>query len=99
MKRGAVRFLVLVLGLAAAGCTTDDIAWLKYQSRLVVTDHRRAQTDRLLAACRECLVVGGAEALCRGRPARLPRLSRRRRRPGRSMPSRFVSSRAMTMPQ
>ena len=65
MKRGAARFLVLVLGLAATGCTTDDLAWLKYQSRLAVTDHRRAQTDRLLAACRECLVVGGAEALCR----------------------------------
>ena len=74
MKRGAARFLVLVLGLAAAGCTADNIAWLKYRSGLVLTDHRRAQhehaahrrtTDRLLAACRECLIAGGAWALCR----------------------------------
>ena len=75
MKRGAGRLLVLVLalGLVAAGCTTDNIAWLKYRSGLVLTDHRRAQyehaaqmrmAERLLAACRECLAAGWAEALC-----------------------------------
>ena len=75
MKRGAGRLLVLVLalGLVAAGCTTDNIAWLKYRSGLVLTDHRRAQyehaaqmrtVERLLAACRECLAAGWAAALC-----------------------------------
>ena len=74
MKRGSARLLVLVLGLAAVGCTADNIAWLKYRSGLVVMDHRRAQhelaaqrrtRDRLLAACRECLAAGGSEAPCR----------------------------------
>ena len=73
MKRGAA--LVMVLGLAAVGCTTNDIAWLKHRSRLALMDYRRAQhehaaqrrtTDRLLAACRECLAAGEAEALCWG---------------------------------
>ena len=73
MKRSAARLLVLVLGLAAVGCTTDDIAWLKHRSGLVLMDYRRAQhehaarrqtTDRLLAACRECLAAGKPEALC-----------------------------------
>ena len=73
MKHGAALLLVLVL--AAVGCTTDDIAWLKHRSRLVMMDYRRAQhehaaqrrtTDRLLAACRQCLAAGGAAALCWG---------------------------------
>ena len=74
MKHGAA-LLVLVLALAAAGCTTNNIAWLKHRSGLVLMDHRRVQrehaaqrrtTDRLLAACRECLAAGEAEALCWG---------------------------------
>ena len=73
MKRGAAPRLALVLGLAAAGCTTDDIAWLKHRSGLVLMDYRRMQrehaaqrrtTDRLLAACRECLAAGEVAALC-----------------------------------
>ena len=73
MKHGAALLVVLVL--AAVGCTTDDIAWLKHRSRLVLMDYRRVQhehaaqrrtTDRLLAACRQCLAAGGAAALCWG---------------------------------
>ena len=75
MKRGAAHLLVLVLGLAAVGCTTDNIAWLRHRSALVLADYRQAQrehaaqrrtTDRLLAACRECLAAGGAAAVCWG---------------------------------
>ena len=71
----AARLLVMVLSLALVGCTTDNIAWLKHRSRIILTDYRRVQhehaaqrrtTDRLLAACRECLAAGGAEALCWG---------------------------------
>ena len=56
MKRGAGRLLVLVLGLVAAGCTPDNIAWLKYRSGLVLTDHRRrsASTPPRCARRRGC---------------------------------------------
>ena len=73
MKHGAALLLVLVL--AALGCTTDNAAWLKQRSRVVLTDYRRTlrehaarrrTTDRLLAASRKCLAAGEAEALCWG---------------------------------
>ena len=75
MKRGAARLLVLALGLSAVGCGIDNIAWLRHRSGLVLADYRQAQrehaaqrrtTDRLLAACRECLAAGGAAAVCWG---------------------------------
>ena len=74
MGRYAVLLACAVLvALAAAGCATDDIAWLKHRSQVVLMDYRQAlrehaaqrrTTDRLLAACRECLAAGEAEALC-----------------------------------
>ena len=66
---------MLVLGLAAVGCATDNVAWLRHRSGFVLADYRWAQrehaaqrrtTDRLLAACRECLAAGEAEAVCWG---------------------------------
>ena len=73
MRRCGV--LVCVLLAALAGCTADNAAWLKHRSQIVLMDYRRAlreyaaqrrTTDRLLAACRECLAAGEAEALCWG---------------------------------
>ena len=75
MTRGAACLLVLVLGLAGTGCATDNVAWLRHRSGLVLAEYRQAQrehaaqrrtTDRLLAACRECLAAGGAAAVCWG---------------------------------
>ena len=75
MRHGTACLLVLVLGLSAAGCGIDNVAWLRHRNGLVLAEYRQAQrehaaqrrtTDRLLAACRECLAAGGAAAVCWG---------------------------------
>ena len=107
MKRGAGRLLVLVLCLVAAGCTTDNIAWLKYRSGLVLTDHRRAQrehaaqmrtAERLLAACRECLAAGWAEDLCRSDLPACRECLDAGGAPESTMSSRFISAWTITTP-
>ena len=69
---GAVALLCAVLAVLA-GCGTDNIAWLKHRSGIVLMDYRQAQRehaaqrqtmDRLLAASRDCLDAGKLGALC-----------------------------------
>ena len=107
MKRGAGRLLVLVLGLVAAGCTTDNIAWLKYRSGLILTDHRRAPTRARRPDAHGGEAAGGLPRMpgcwlgggpVQERPAGLPGMPRRRRRPERTMSSRFISAWTITTP-
>ena len=73
LRLAAHLLLGALLGLAAAGCTAADLAYLRYRSHMILVDYHQAlhehtarqrTTDRLLANYRVCLAAGEIEALC-----------------------------------